>query len=281
MPHTSGLGTRPDPTTGADPLVRLNNLSYRYPNGVTALEGLDLEVGRGQTVAIVGPSGCGKSTVLSLLAGLRKPTGGSIQWSRDAAATNGNQRLSMVFQKDTVLPWLTVGQNVGFGLRYLKGLTREAADERVSELLELGGLTHAGSMYPYQLSGGMRRRVAFLTGVAVQPNLLLLDEPFSSLDEPSRVAIHRDVLAIVHELGMTVVLVTHDMAEAISLSDVVYVLSRGPGHVAARETVPFGRDRDVIHLRETPEYQALYATLWQELSLQAWGRESIDKPVAP
>jgi ABC-type nitrate/sulfonate/bicarbonate transport system ATPase subunit len=271
------------PPQGDRPLVRLSRLEFSYPDGARALGGIDMDVQRGQTIAIVGPSGCGKSTILSLLAGLREPTRGAIEWSDEMRPQPGNvdsTRLSLVFQKDTVLPWLRVGQNVAFGLRYQKNLSRHDIDERVDGLLTLVGLSDAKAMYPYQLSGGMRRRVAFLTAVATQPRLLLLDEPFSSLDEPSRVAIHRDVLSIVAELGTTVVLVTHDMAEAISLADVVYVLTRGPGRVANREVVPFPKKRDVMHLRETPEYQSLYAKLWGELSLQAWGAGTLDERTA-
>ena len=173
----------------------------------------------------------------------------------------------MVFQKDTVLPWLTVTQNV----RLFYTLNRERRAEArqvVPELLEMAGLSGFADAYPYQLSGGMRRRVAFITAMAARPRLLLLDEPFSSLDEPTRVAIHQDVLDIIKRLGTTVVLVTHDLAEAASLSDRVLILTNRPARVAADHRMPFGDDRTVIDLRRRPDFLEMYGTLWQDLSLQ-------------
>lgn len=257
----------------ADPptwTLRLNNVSYSYPNGTMALDGVSLEIERGEIISIIGPSGSGKSTLLAAIAGLLAPSRGEVLWNDAAGARSDRlvqRRLTLVFQKDTLLPWLTVSKNVAFGLRYLR-LDRKTKQERVERLLELAGLQDASSLYPYQLSGGMRRRVAFLSGVAPFPQVLLLDEPFSALDEPSRLGIHRDVLAIAHDLGMTMILVTHDLGEAISLADRVYILSRRPARVTAVHSVPFGHDRDVFTLRETVEYQSLYRSLWHDLRLQ-------------
>jgi ABC-type nitrate/sulfonate/bicarbonate transport system ATPase subunit len=191
-----------------------------------------------------------------------------VEWGPNQTTISAHElRLGMVFQKDTVLPWLTVAQNVAFGLRNLS-LDKDEVKARVDHLLNLVGLADAANTHPNMLSGGMRRRVAFLTAVAARPRVLLLDEPFSSLDEPTRVAIHRDVLGIVREFGMTVVLVTHDLGEAISLSDYVHILTRRPTRVATTLRIPFGPDRDVLTLRETEEYQQLYRNLWRELRLQ-------------
>jgi ABC-type nitrate/sulfonate/bicarbonate transport system ATPase subunit len=173
----------------------------------------------------------------------------------------------MVFQKDTLLPWLTVDGNV----RVFYTLNRERRDEAeplVSDLIELAGLGDFRDAYPYQLSGGMRRRTAFITAMAAQPRLLLLDEPFSSLDEPTRVAIHQDVLDIIKRLHTTVVLVTHDLAEAASLCDRVLVLRHRPGAVAASHEIPFGDERLVLELRQQPSFLELYGELWHDLSLQ-------------
>ena len=138
----------------------------------------------------------------------------------------------------------------------------------MTRLRDLVGLTEFRRAYPYQLSGGMRRRVAFLSGVAPMPQVILLDEPFSALDEPTRVNIHEEVMRIVAELGMAVVLVTHDLSEAISLSDRVCILTKRPAQVAKIVDIPFGKDRDVRALRETNEYQDIYKTLWHELNVQ-------------
>lgn len=250
------------------PILRLNEVAYVYPTGLRALDSIELEVSSGEVVGIVGPSGCGKSTLLSIIAGLLKPTGGSIEWEAHTAdALDARRRLSLVFQRDTLLPWLTVEKNVGFGLRYLPISRRERAD-RISRLLRLAGLEDVRRAYPYQLSGGMRRRVAFLTGVAPLPRVLLLDEPFSALDEPTRVTIHAEVLSIIKELGMTVLLVTHDLAEAISFSDRACILTARPGRIAAVHEIPFGFPRDVLAVRETLEYQTLYRALWHQLSAE-------------
>jgi ABC-type nitrate/sulfonate/bicarbonate transport system ATPase subunit len=173
----------------------------------------------------------------------------------------------MVFQKDTLLPWLTVAQNVALYFKFHPA-PRAEVQQRVEWLLELAGLDGFERAYPYQLSGGMRRRVAFLAAVAPLPSLLLLDEPFSSLDEPTRVAIHQDVYAIVRRLGMTAVIVTHDLAEAISLCDEVVILTRRPGSVAVRHQVPFGNDRNMLELRQSTEFLALYGRVWHDLSEQ-------------
>jgi NitT/TauT family transport system ATP-binding protein len=237
-----------------------------YPNGTQALDRISFDIEEGRVLAICGPSGCGKSSLLAVLAGIRNATGGRIEWSDDLAG-GARHPTSMVFQKDTVLPWLTVEQNV----RLFHTLNRERRSEAktvVPELLEMAGLSGFAGAYPYQLSGGMRRRVAFITAMAAQPRLLLLDEPFSSLDEPTRVAIHQDVIEIIKRLGTTVVLVTHDLAEAVSLSDRVLILTHRPARLAADHEIPFGSDRTVLELRQQPDFLDLYGTLWHDLSLQ-------------
>jgi NitT/TauT family transport system ATP-binding protein len=255
----------------APPLLALRGVGYAYESGVKALDTIDVDLDAGSVTAVIGPSGCGKSTILAILAGLRKPLHGIVEWSEGGKGDRGNgPRLTLMFQKDTLLPWLTVEDNVGFGLRYVRDLDKQEARSRIERLLGMAGLSHARKMYPYQLSGGMRRRVALLMVVAPYPKVLLLDEPFSSLDEPSRVSIHADLLSIVHELGITAVIVTHDLGEALSLSDRIVVLSKGPATVVKTREVPFGSSRDVFHLREDADYQELYAELWAELSAQSW-----------
>jgi NitT/TauT family transport system ATP-binding protein len=255
-------------------LVRLDNVAFTYPDGLLAVDGVDLDIAQGEVLAVVGPSGCGKSTLLSLLASLRQPSGGRLDWNREALGEAGakdsrssrpsRRRLSLVFQRDTVLPWRTVEQNVGLGLKYVE-IDREVREARVTELLRLAKLEEFRKSYPNRLSGGMRRRVALLTGVAPMPHLLMLDEPFASLDEPTRVSVHADLLGIIYRFGLTVILVTHDLAEAITLGDRVVVLTGRPGRVATIIETNLPRPRDVRAVREMPEYQALYTQTWHEL----------------
>lgn len=247
--------------------VRLNEVGFTYPNGTRAIVDTTIDVPEGAIVGIVGPSGCGKSSLLSLVSGITEPTAGEITFSDDPHRDGARHSMSMVFQKDTLLPWLTVEQNVRMFQRYNRVDNRRFST-LVTELLELGGLTAFADAYPYQLSGGMRRRVAFLTAMAAQPRGLLLDEPFSALDEPTRIAIHQDVLNIVRRAGTSVLLVTHDLSEAASLCDQVIIMSSHPGTVAARFDVPFGPQRDVLNLRQEPEFQKLVGALWAELSRQ-------------
>jgi NitT/TauT family transport system ATP-binding protein len=260
------------PADGARGFVaRFDDVSFVYPNGTQALDRVSFDIEEGRVLAICGPSGCGKSSLLAVLAGIRDATGGKIEWSADPVAAGGRgtgrHPTSMVFQKDTVLPWLTVTQNVKL-FHTLNRSRRAEAGEVVSELLGMAGLSGFADAYPYQLSGGMRRRVAFITAMAARPRLLLLDEPFSSLDEPTRVAIHQDVLDIIKRLGTTVVLVTHDLAEAASLSDRVLIMTNRPARIAADHAIPFGDDRTVLDLRQRPDFLEVYARLWQDLSLQ-------------
>ncbi len=244
-----------------EPWVRLEDVTFSYPNGTQAIGRTSFEIAEGSIVGIVGPSGCGKSSLLSLLSGINEPTSGRVVFSDDPAGSGARRHpMSMVFQKDTLLPWLTVEQNVQMYQRFTKR-RRRGSNDLVDELLELASLTAFRGAYPYQLSGGMRRRVAFLTAMAAEPRGLLLDEP-------TRLAIHQDVLDIIRRQGTTVVLVTHDLAEAISLCDEVLILTNRPGTIAARHEVPFGRERDVLGLRQRADFLELTGELWTELSRQ-------------
>jgi ABC-type nitrate/sulfonate/bicarbonate transport system ATPase subunit len=247
------------------PLATLSGVGLSYPNGTEALRGLDLEIREGEILGVTGPSGCGKSSLLSLLSGGRVPTRGTISW--DSTGDSGAQSVAMMFQKDTLLPWLTVQKNANLYWR-LNRRTVSRSDYP-DELLALVGLDQVRDKYPYQLSGGMRRRLAFVSALAARPRLLLLDEPFSALDEPTRVTIHQDVRDILKDLDTTVVLVTHDLAEATTLCDRVVILSRGPGgYVAHTHTVPFTGARTVLELRESPEFLSFYGRLWHDLSAE-------------
>ena len=252
--------------------IYLEDVCYSYESGVVALQNLNVEIPLGSRLAIVGPSGCGKTTLLHLLAGILSPDRGQIAWPRIASASHVR---SMVFQTDTLLPWLNVLDNVGLAFR-LRGKGRKAYSGRAHELLTLVGLERFAHAYPYELSGGMRRRVAFLSALAPNPAVLLLDEPFAALDEPTRLAIHQDVLKILAETQMTLVVITHDIAEAITLCDTVSIMSNRPGRVVSTHSVPFGHDRDPYDLRKTDSFLNLYRSLWQTLSEQLTRRAGDD-----
>jgi NitT/TauT family transport system ATP-binding protein len=248
-------------------LLEIDGVAYRYPTGTEALARIDASVAPGEIVSVVGPSGCGKSTLLGLIAGLLAPSGGRILWDnailedkRDLA----RRHLAMVFQRDTVFPWRSVEKNVQFGMESLS-LSRTDKRAWTESLLRMARLEDFRDSYPRALSGGMRRRLALLMALAVRPAVLLLDEPFAALDEPTRVGLTEDVLRLAYEYNVSVVLVTHDIAEAISLADRVLVLSDRPSTVIHDVPVPFGHDRDVIELRQTPEYQGLYAEIWEQV----------------
>jgi sulfonate transport system ATP-binding protein len=252
-------------------IITLAGVGFRYPNGLHALADISLQAERGEIVAVVGPSGCGKTTLLRLLAGLQQPTTGRI--TRDAAGDprTGRHPCTMVFQEDTVLPWRRVRDNVGLHLRFKHGRGwkrhKELAD-RVDRLLAMVGLGAFADYYPAKLSGGMKRRVAVLTAVAPMPGLLLLDEPFSALDEPTRISVHGDIYRLVREYDVSTILVTHDLGEAITMSDRVVLLSRSPGRVVSQYPTPFSRERDMLDIRRTPAYLEFYGTVWADLEMQ-------------
>lgn len=259
-------------------LLNVDNVSFAYPGGTPVLDHMSIAVPVGSITGVVGPSGCGKSTLLALLAGLLQPGTGRIVWSRDEVQPPRHP-LTMMFQKDTLLPWLTVEDNIGLHFRVSKSrLDKTEQKRRIAELVRLAGLEGAERKFPYQLSGGMRRRTAFLASVAPHPRTLLLDEPFSALDEPTRIGIHQDIFNIVKREGITVLLITHDLGEAISLSDQVMVLTSQPATVFKRFDIPFGADRNFLALREHPDFLALYGQVWEQLAVQI--QRSRAKPTA-
>jgi NitT/TauT family transport system ATP-binding protein len=244
-------------------LLQLKDVEFSYPDGLQAVAGISLDIAPGEVVAIVGPSGCGKSTLLSMIAGLTHATSGSVTWGETGSDSGdlSEHQLSLLFQRDTVLPWRTVERNVAFGLENLK-VPKPERKKRVDELLAVSGLQDFRKSYPRALSGGMRRRLALLMVMAVRPALLLLDEPFAAVDEPTRVGLLDYVLKIIYEYGSSAILVTHDLGEAISLGDVVVVLSSRPARILSTYRIPFGHERDVYTIRLTEEFQVAYQHLW-------------------
>ena len=225
--------------------ISLENVSKRYETEdgiVTALDGVDLSVGAGEFVSIVGPSGCGKTTLLRLVAGLESAQSGRIRVAGDEVSEPGPDR-GLVFQEATLYPWRTVAENVRFALE-VDETSQSAATHRVRQLLSMVGLEDRADSYPAELSGGMKKRVGIARALAPDPEILLLDEPFSDLDVATREALQQDLLGLWKRLEKTVLLVTHTVGEAVRLSDSVVVLQGEPGRIATVVDVDLDRPRD-------------------------------------
>lgn len=220
-----------------------------YPNGVRALDRLNLEIREGEIVALVGGSGCGKSTLLRLAAGLDQPTRGRIRLDGETISAP-HPLVGMIFQEPRLLPWLTVAQNVAFGIA---GQPKAERESIVREVLTRVGLLECGPRWPRELSGGQAQRVAIARALAAQPKVLLLDEPFSALDAFTRASLHEHLLNLWAEFRPTLVLVTHDVEEAAYLADRVLVMQPRPGRISASIDVEISRPRD----RLSPELERL------------------------
>ena len=222
---------------------------------LVAAQELSFSVSRGEFVAIIGPSGCGKTTLLSLAAGLLKPSAGSVESSGS---------FGYMLQKDELFPWRTIEKNIFLPLEVKRKNTQEAR-KRALALAEKYGLADFLKSYPKQLSGGMRQRAALIRTLATDPDILLLDEPFSALDYQTRLNVCEDVAAIIRSEQKTALLITHDISEAISLADRVLVLTARPARVAHSHTLDFG-DIPPLKRREQPTFSAWFERLWGELN---------------
>jgi len=244
--------------------LRVSNVSLSY-GGEPVLEGASLKVGSGQFVSLVGPSGSGKSSLLRVAMGLQKPFAGSVDLERPKSD------IGILFQDDALLPWRTARQNVSLGLRF-RGVPRHEALKTADEWLARLGLEGFEDRYPRHLSGGQRKRVALAQVLALEPKLILMDEPFASLDAIVRTKIIQDVVQLVERQKIAVLLVTHDLEEAISLSDVVYLLSQGPrARISQKYDIPIPRPRDLVRARLHPSYAPLLEKLWNDLSHEVEG----------
>ncbi len=224
---------------------------------------MELEIEAQRFVALVGPSGCGKSTSLALVAGLDRPSSGTVS-VRGKPVDGIGERVGFLFQRDALLPWKTVRDNVLLPLQ-LRGVGRGEARARAAEWLGRVGLRGFESAYPYQLSGGMRKRAALAQTLVYDPEILLMDEPFSALDVQTRNLMEGELLALWQGSGKTVVFVTHDLDEAIALADEVIVMTAGPARVKARYAVTLPRPRDIHAVRLDPEFTRLWAAMWADL----------------
>ncbi len=254
------------------PILSLQDISYSYHNlnGETpALSDISFEVSQGEFLAIVGPSGCGKSTLLSIIAGLLTPEEGSIYYRGKSAAdcsTEDAVKIGYMLQRDHLFEWRTIYQNVILGLELNHTLTPENHDY-VLKLLKDYELYAFKDKKPSELSGGMRQRAALIRTMAIHPDLLLLDEPFSALDSQTRLNVSADIAQIIRQTNKTAVLITHDLPEAITLADRVLVLSKRPAFMKCEMPISFDIDRhDPMAVRNTQEYQLYFNHLWEVLT---------------
>jgi len=232
--------------------------SQRY----TAVRDVDLRVGAGEFVSVVGPTGCGKSTLLNVAAGLLAPSSGSVQVF-GAPLQGINRRAGYMFQAESLMPWRTARQNVMAGLEF-RAVGDAAA--QADEWLKRVGLGGFGNRYPHQLSGGMRKRVSLAQTLVLDPDIILMDEPFSALDIQTRQLMENEVLALWAEKKKAVLFITHDLDEAIAMSDRVVCLSAGPGsHPIGEFTIDIARPRDVAEVRATKRFVELHTAIWSVL----------------
>lgn len=241
------------------------NMNYHKQDGVTeALKYINFTVDNGEFISIIGPSGCGKSTLLNIISGLLQPSSGEIKYN-DPEVKNNLDKMGYMFQKDFLFPWLTVKENIMLGLKIKKIYTKENI-EFASKLLKSYGLEKFENHKPTELSGGMRQRVALIRTLALKPEILLLDEPFSALDYQSRLAVTDDVYEIIKKEGKTAIMVTHDLGEAITMSKRVIVLSSRPATIKDDVRISFERDYlTPFDKRKEKEYNEYFKKLWGEL----------------
>ena len=250
------------------PILELRNINYSYhtPEGETkALADISFSLSPGEFTAVVGPSGCGKSTLLSLIAGLMRPESGEI-FLDGAPLTENSSKIGYMLQHDHLFEWRSVYRNVVLGLEISGTLTAETRSE-AEQLLEQYGLLPFARSRPSELSGGMRQRAALIRTLLLKPELLLLDEPFSALDYQTRLTVSDDIGQIIRSSGKTALLVTHDLSEAVSLSDRIIILSKRPASITRIVPITFALEKDTpLNRRNAPEFKNYFNEIWKELN---------------
>ena len=230
---------------------------------VLALDSIDLAVAQGEFVTVVGPSGCGKSTLLNLIVGLLHSSSGRILFRGDPI--NGIcTKIGYVTQKDNLLPWRTLIENVEIALE-IRGIENSARRQRAQELIGQVGLSGFEDHYPHELSGGMRQRANIIRTLIYDPELILMDEPFGPLDAQTRVVLQDQLLKLWLASRKTIVFITHDLVEAITLADRVVLMTSRPGRIKSIENVTIPRPRNVFQIHERPEFRSAYERLWEQL----------------
>jgi NitT/TauT family transport system ATP-binding protein len=256
--------------------ISFNDVTIRMASpgsqALVVVDRLTLDVDEGKFVAIVGPSGCGKSTLLNLAAGLLFTSEGTVRVFGDQLK-GINRHAGYLFQQDALLPWRNVTDNVALGLVF-RNVARARAVAEARHWIKRVGLEGFEERYPHQLSGGMRKRVALAQSWVVNPQILLMDEPFSALDIQTRQIMETELLALWQETRKTVLFVTHDLEEAIALADVVVVLSARPARIKGMYTVDLPRPRDVSEIRLIPHFIELYNQIWADLRTEVMAAQS-------
>jgi NitT/TauT family transport system ATP-binding protein len=266
------------------PAIELTGVSKRFrtPDGsvFTALSEVDLAVEPGQFCAVVGPSGCGKSTTLTLVSGLEKPSGGSVKVHGEPVSGIGDD-VGFVFQADALLPWKSVLENVAAGPIF-RGVAKREARDRARDWLRRVGLSNFADHHPHQLSGGMRKRVSLAQSLINEPDILMMDEPFSALDVQTRSIMSNELLTLWEQSRPSVIFVTHDLEEAIALADRVVVMTAGPGTVKQVYDIDLPRPRQVPEIRFDARFIELYEEIWNTLrdEVQRAHARSAGEPVA-
>ncbi|WP_246734902.1 ABC transporter ATP-binding protein [Chelativorans sp. ZYF759] len=246
-------------------VVKMRSVTKVFSNGTLALSNMSMDIGAGEFVSLLGPSGCGKSTALRIIAGLGRPSSGTIDWPSSRINSRGLPEgdVGFVFQEPTLMPWQTVFGNVFLPLR-LQGKTKAGSRERIMETLAMVGLADFANAYPRELSGGMKMRVSIARALITGPKLLLMDEPFAALDEITRQKLNDDVRRLWQRSGVTVIFVTHSVYEATYLSNRIVVMRARPGEVYRDLAMPEAEERDV-HFRSSEEFQASSALVSRTL----------------
>jgi NitT/TauT family transport system ATP-binding protein len=248
------------------PAIRICDIHKDF-GGLVAIQGVSVDIAHGEFFMIVGPSGCGKTTLLRILGGLESITGGGIEIETPSSSRPVN---SMIFQGDSIFPWMTVWDNAAYGLK-MRRVPAATIRETVGHYLARTGLTRFADYYPYQLSGGMRQRVAIARAFANDPEILLMDEPFSALDAQNKLILQEELLRIWEEHKKTVVFITHAVDEAVFLGDRIMIMTAQPGRVKTFVPVTLPRPRDIMTLQNTPEFGELITRIWSSL------REEVDR----
>jgi len=246
--------------------IRIRDLRKSF-GAFVAIDGVSVDIAHGEFFMIVGPSGCGKTTLLRILAGLDSITSGTIEIEAPSSQRPVN---SMIFQGDSIFPWMTVWNNAAYGLK-MRRVSASTIREVVGHYLARTGLTRFADYYPHQLSGGMRQRVSIARAFANDPEILLMDEPFSALDAQNKLLLQEELLRIWEEHKKTVVFITHSVDEAVFLGDRIMVMTAQPGRLKAFVQVPLARPRNLIELQKMPDYGELITHIWSSL------REEVDR----
>jgi NitT/TauT family transport system ATP-binding protein len=244
--------------------ISVDHLFKRYSSGTLALSDVNLDIAEGEFVAVVGPSGCGKTTLLRIMAELDTATDGRVTTAAAPSDSPASLPSAVVFQEQSLFPWMRVRENVAFAFDSLK-LPKGDVRQRVEKELALVGLSNFADAYPHELSGGMKQRVAVARAFAVDPPVLYMDEPFGALDEQTRVGLANELMTLWERTRKTVVFITHGIEEAVTLADRVVVLSAHPGTVKAIIPIDFPRPRDAVALRGEPKFGEYVVRIWDLL----------------